>query len=241
MSALFWNQKTGNCCGKAAFPVFRKGRDMPVKALYQGGSGEIVEKKSRFIATFETIESEEEALAFIGRMKKQYWDARHNCYAFVAGENQNLQRCSDDGEPAGTAGRPMLDVLLKEGVHNAAVVVTRYFGGTLLGTGGLVRAYQKAVQEGLKNSVIIEKMQGRSLKIDCDYNSIGKIQYILAQNQMQALDASYTDRVVTEVMVPEGQLERLKQEITEGTNGTAGFRTGELAEFALIDGQVKIF
>lgn len=214
---------------------------MSIKTLYQGGSGEIVEKKSRFIATFEKIESEEDALAFIGKMKKQYWDARHNCYAFVAGEHHSLQRCSDDGEPAGTAGRPMLDVLLKEDIHNAVVVVTRYFGGTLLGTGGLVRAYQKAVQEGLKNSIIIEKIQGRSLKVDCDYNSIGKIQYILAKNQMAAIDTSYTDRVVTEVMVPVGQFEHLKQEITEGTNGTAGFQAGDLAEFAIIDGKVKIF
>lgn len=212
-----------------------------MKTLYRGGSGEIVEKKSRFIATFETIESEEDALAFIGRMKKQYWDARHNCYAFVAGENQNLQRCSDDGEPAGTAGRPMLDVLLKEDIYNAAVVVTRYFGGTLLGTGGLVRAYQKAVQEGLKNSAIIEKIQGRGLKIDCGYDSIGKIQYILAKNQMPAIGTSYTDRVVTELVIPTGQVEKLKQEITEATNGTAGFCDGELAEFAMVDGQIKIF
>lgn len=214
---------------------------MSIKALYQGKTGEIVEKKSRFIANLKEIESEEEALAFIGEMKKKYWDARHNCYAFVAGENHNLQRCSDDGEPAGTAGRPMLDVLLKEDIHNVVVVVTRYFGGTLLGTGGLVRAYQKAVQEGLRNSIVIEKMQGRSLKIDSDYTGIGKIQYILAQNQMTVMDTSYTDKVVTEVMVPVEKLESLKQDITEGTNGTAGFLVGDLVEFALIEGKVKIF
>ncbi len=214
---------------------------MSVKILYQGGSGEIVEKKSRFIATTEKIETEEEALSFIGRMKKQYWDARHNCFAFVAGERQNLQRCSDDGEPAGTAGRPVLDVLLREDIHNMAVVVTRYFGGTLLGTGGLVRAYQKAVQEGLKNSVVIERIQGRLLTIESDYNSIGKIQYLLAQNQITAIDTVYTDKVVTEVMVPAEKLAGLQQEITEGTSGTAGFQVGKTAEFALIDGKIKIF
>lgn len=214
---------------------------MSVKTLYQGGSGEIVEKKSRFIATTEKIETEEEALAFIGRMKKQYWDARHNCYAFVAGKQHNLQRCSDDGEPAGTAGRPMLDVLLREDIHNIAVVVTRYFGGTLLGTGGLVRAYQKAVQSGLKNSILIEKMQGRLLTVECDYNTIGKIQYILAQKQITAVDTSYTDKVVTEVMAPIEQLQQLQQEITEGTSGTACFQVGEPAEFAVIDGKIKIF
>ena len=133
---------------------------MAYRVVYQGGEGEIVEKKSRFIATVKPVESEEEAVAFINEMKKKYWDARHNCSAFVIGEHQELTRCSDDGEPAQTAGRPMLDVLLKEGITNVAVVVTRYFGGVLLGTGGLVRAYQKAVQEGLAASQIIEKRSG---------------------------------------------------------------------------------
>lgn len=213
----------------------------PIKILYQGGSGEIVEKKSRFIATIEKIETEEEALAFIGKFKKQYWDARHNCYAFVAGKNQELQRCSDDGEPNGTAGRPMLDVLLREDIHNLVVVVTRYFGGTLLGTGGLVRAYQKAVQEGLKNSIVIEKMQGRMLKIDTDYNSIGKIQYILAQQQITAMDTVYTDKVEMLVMVPVEQLEAFQEAVTEGTNGTARFEVGEQVEYASVDGKIITF
>ncbi len=107
------------------------------------------------------VSSEEEAVAFIAEMKKKYWDARHNCSAFVIGDRQEMSRCSDDGEPAQTAGRPMLDVLLREDIHNVAVVVTRYFGGVLLGTGGLVRAYQKSVQEGLAASVIIDK-KGRT-------------------------------------------------------------------------------
>ena len=213
----------------------------PIKILYQGGSGEIVEKKSRFIATIEKIETEEEALAFIGKIKKQYWDARHNCYAFVAGKNQELQRCSDDGEPNGTAGRPMLDVLLREDIHNLVVVVTRYFGGTLLGTGGLVRAYQKAVQEGLKNSIVIEKMQGRMLKIDTDYNSIGKIQYILAQRQITVLHTVYTDKVEMLVMVPVEQLEAFQEAVTEGTNGTARFEVGEQVEYASVDGKIITF
>ena len=134
-----------------------------IKIVYEGGEGELIEKKSRFIATVRPVEGEEEALDFIAAMKKKYWNATHNCSAFVVGENQELQRCSDDGEPQGTAGRPMLDVLLGEEVHNAAVVVTRYFGGTLLGTGGLVRAYSKSVQEGLRASKIIEKKIGALL------------------------------------------------------------------------------
>ena len=213
----------------------------PIKILYQGGSGEIVEKKSRFIATLEKIETEEDALAFIAKMKKQYWDARHNCYAFVVGKNQELQRCSDDGEPNGTAGRPMLDVLLREELHNMAVVVTRYFGGTLLGTGGLVRAYQKAVHEGLKNSIVIEKMLGRILTIETDYNGIGRIQYILAQQQISTLESSYTDKVEIMVMVPVDKLEPLRESITEGTNGTACFQIGEPVAFAVVEGEVEIF
>ena len=146
------------------------------KTIYEGGEGELVEKKSRFIATVRPVETEEEALAFIEEMKKKYWDARHNCYVYSVGMNREATRCSDDGEPSGTAGRPMLDVLLGAEVHNICVVVTRYFGGTLLGTGGLVRAYSGAVQEGLSNSTIVEKCLGRQLDITTDYTGIGKIQ-----------------------------------------------------------------
>ena len=125
------------------------------RVVYEGGEGEIVEKKSRFIATVRPVETEEEAVAFINEMKKKYWDARHNCSAFVIGSRQEVTRCSDDGEPAQTAGRPMLDVLLREGITNVAVVVTRYFGGVLLGTGGLVRAYQSATQAHLTDSTAL--------------------------------------------------------------------------------------
>ena len=119
------------------------------KTVYRGGEAEIVEKKSRFIGTVRPVESEEEAFAFLEEMRKKYWDATHNCFAFVAGERREWVRAADDGEPSGTAGRPMLDVLLGEDLYNTAVVVTRYFGGTLLGTGGLVRAYQDSVRENL--------------------------------------------------------------------------------------------
>ena len=113
------------------------------RTIYEGGQGEITEKKSRFIATVRLVKTEEEAVKFIEEMKKKYWDATHNCSAYVIGERREIMRCSDDGEPQGTAGKPMLDVLLGEELYNTAVVVTRYFGGTLLGTGGLVRAYSK--------------------------------------------------------------------------------------------------
>lgn len=212
-----------------------------MKVVYEGGEGEIVEKKSRFIATVRPVETEEEAVEFIAEMKKKYWDARHNCSAFVIGSNQELTRCSDDGEPSQTAGRPMLDVLLREDIHNAAVVVTRYFGGTLLGTGGLVRAYQKATQEGLANSVIIDKQPGKELTIGTDYNGLGKIQYILAQQEIATMGTDYTEAVEIHVMIPEGKEKKIVDEITEGTGGNARFSWGKEVEFAVIEKEIKIF
>lgn len=219
----------------------KTGADISMKVVYKGGEGEITEKKSRFIATVRPVESEEEAVAFINEMKKKYWDARHNCSAFVIGANQELSRCSDDGEPSQTAGRPMLDVLLREEMHNVAVVVTRYFGGTLLGTGGLVRAYQKAAQEGLANSIIIDKKPGKKLSIQTDYNGLGRIQYILAQQNITIMGTDYTESVELHVMVPAGEEEKLTEDITEGTGGNARFSWGEEVEFAIIDKEVKIF
>ena len=155
------------------------------KMIEEGGQGEIEEKKSRFIATVRPVATEEEAVAFIEEMKKKYWDARHNCSAFVLGSRAEMTRCSDDGEPSGTAGRPMLEVLLGSGIRNVAVVVTRYFGGTLLGTGGLVRAYTQAVQAGLDACVVSTMTYGVSLKVKTDYNGIGKVQYLCGQRGIQ--------------------------------------------------------
>jgi uncharacterized YigZ family protein len=211
------------------------------KFVYQGGAGEIEEKKSRFIASIQPVSTEEEAIAFFNRKKKEYWDARHNCTAFTIGEKHENTRCNDDGEPSGTAGRPMLDVLLREDVHNVAVVVTRYFGGTLLGTGGLVRAYQKSVQEGLKNSVILERCKGCRLTIDTDYTGLGKIQYILASRQITTLDTEYAEGVRIHVMVPSHQLAALQSEITQGTSGKAGLTLGDTVEYAILEGEVLIF
>ena len=174
------------------------------RVVYEGGEGEIVEKKSRFIATVRPVETEEEAVAFINEMKKKYWDARHNCSAFVIGSRQEVTRCSDDGEPAQTAGRPMLDVLLREGITNVAVVVTRYFGGVLLGTGGLVRAYQSATQAGLAASKIIEKRQGKKLIIHTDYNGLGKLQYLFGQQKTAILDTEYAADVVLTILCSGG-------------------------------------
>ncbi len=206
------------------------------RTIYQGGEDEIVEKKSRFIASVIPVENEEEALEFIEKTKKQYWDARHNCFAYVIGERGQLQRCSDDGEPNGTAGKPMLDVLLGNELRNVAVVVTRYFGGTLLGTGGLVRAYSQAVKAGLQASVMITKILGVKLHIETDYTTFGKIQYILAQRELKILDTVYTDKVELEVLIPKMELEQVMHAITEGTNAQADMTPKEECYYAEIDG-----
>lgn len=211
------------------------------KTVYNGGEAEIIEKKSRFIAAVQPIKTEEEALEFIEKVKKQHWSATHNCFAYTVGERFEIQRCSDDGEPSGTAGKPMLDVLLGEKIHNIVVVVTRYFGGTLLGTGGLVRAYSKATQEGIAVSKIITKMHGCKLKITTDYTGLGKIQYILGQSGITVLEPIYTEKVVLNVLVPEENEKGLIAEIVEGTNGQALIEKGEECYFSKIDGEMVIF
>lgn len=210
------------------------------RIVYQGGIGEITEKKSRFIATVMPVNTEEEAIEFIEQTKKKYYDATHNCSAYVIGDNNEIQRCSDDGEPSRTAGLPMLDVLLGEGLHNAAVVVTRYFGGTLLGTGGLVRAYQSAAKEGLKNSVILEKLRGIELKITTDYNGIGKLQYITSQMEITILDTEYTDIVIMTNLVPVSLYNQFVKKVIEATNGKAIIENLGSAFYAIMNNSVLI-
>lgn len=227
--------------GKKSAKIGRKRMLLQYKTVYQGGEGEITEKKSKFIATVRPVKTEEEALAFLEEMKKKYWDARHNCYVYSIGKNREYTRCSDDGEPSGTAGRPMLDVILGEDIYDVAVVVTRYFGGVLLGTGGLVRAYSKAVQEGLGNSTVIEKKYGYSLSVTTDYTGIGKLQYIAGERGLPILDSEYTDKVVLHLMVPFEDREAVEKEITEGLNGRVKIQKEKELYFASIEGEVKLF
>lgn len=189
------------------------------RVLLKGGEGEIIEKKSRFIATVRKVESEQEAQLFIEEMKKKYWDARHNCSAYVIGQRGELTRCSDDGEPSQTAGRPMLEVLIGSGIRNIAVVVTRYFGGVLLGTGGLVRAYTQAVQEGLRNCSIGRMRYGTRYLFETDYNGVGKILYLLSEKGLSPQKADYTDIVSLQVLIPQEMVQQLLKEVTEATSG----------------------
>lgn len=210
----------------------RTERPAEYRVLWKEGTGEIEEKKSRFICTVRPVHSEKEAVSFIEETRKKYWDARHNCFAFVLGSRQELTRCSDDGEPGGTAGRPMLEVLLGEGLCDVAAVVTRYFGGTLLGTGGLVRAYSGAVKEALKQAGIGVMHYGVKLQIRTDYNCIGKIQHLLGKRGITS-EAEYGEEVCFVLTVPIEAAEALQKEVTEITNGKA--KIEELEKIYFID------
>lgn len=205
------------------------------KILYKGGRGELVEKKSRFIAVAKPVTTEEEAVAFIEEIKKKCWDATHNCSAYIIGERGQIMRCSDDGEPSQTAGRPMLDVLAGERISDICVVVTRYFGGTLLGTGGLVRAYSGAVHQVLNNSQVAIKKRGRKLSVITDYNEIGKLQYLFHKQSMIVLDTIYTDQVESVVLIASSELETVEKMLVEETNGRVKLEKGDEVSYILVD------
>ncbi|WP_026495165.1 YigZ family protein [Butyrivibrio sp. WCD3002] len=183
------------------------------------GTGEIVEKKSRFIGSVFSVNSVEEAEAKITEQQKKYWDARHNCYAFVIGVDSGISRCSDNGEPSGTAGKPILEVIKGAGITNILIVVTRYFGGVLLGTGGLVRAYTQAAQAGLAASVTGQMIYGSKLHLTADYNLVNNIQYYLRQEEIPLMDETYTDKVEYDIVVKNEDEVRITDGLTQKTEG----------------------
>ena len=199
--------------------------------LKEAAQAEIVIKKSRFIATMQPAHTEEEAAEFIAATKKKYWDARHNCSAFVIGSSPEITRCSDDGEPSGTAGRPMLEVLLGSGIKDAAVVVTRYFGGVLLGTGGLVRAYSQAVSDVIEKAEVLERYDGALIAIDTDYSDIGKVLRIISEQGLAPSDTEYGADVKAEVIVPAEDADSFIKKLTDATNGKASVRIKEKGEY----------
>ncbi|WP_026836012.1 YigZ family protein [Eubacterium xylanophilum] len=201
--------------------------DNDMKLVVKGGTGEIVEKKSRFIANVFPVESEEEALEIISKMKKKYYDARHNCFAYTVGDDREVERCSDDGEPSGTAGRPMLDVILGENLYNVLVVVTRYFGGTLLGTGGLVRAYSESTKAGIAACEMKTKVRGFSFEVGIDYSLVGKIQYIAEMAGAVEVDAQYGERVNFRYNIHKDSAARFEADIIEKTGGKCELEKSE--------------
>ncbi len=197
----------------------------------EGGEGEIEEKKSRFICHIAPVHSEQEAQAFIDTMKKKYWDARHNCYAYILGQKQEIMRYSDDGEPGGTAGKPILEVLSGAQLCDTAAVVTRYFGGTLLGTGGLVRAYTQATQAGLEASRLVWMCPGTGMSIRADYTAMGRIRYAIEQMGLTPADMEYAADVVMQLVAPSELIESITKKVTEVSNGQAQITVGEETYF----------
>ena len=194
---------------------------MPYRVVYQEGTGEYEEKKSRFIANIAPVSSEAEAVSFIESIRNKYYDARHHCTAFIIGRNKEVTRCSDDGEPSGTAGKPILEVLLGADVTNVAAVVTRYFGGTLLGTGGLVRAYTQAAREAIENAGIGIMRYKTEMTIEIDYTDVGKVQYLLGSRKINIAQSRYAEKVEFDIRIPEEERTEISSALTEATAARA--------------------
>ena len=196
-----------------------------IRIITEDASGELTEKRSRFIAKLHPVHSEEEAISYIESIRRQYYDARHNCYAYIAGENASIQRFSDDGEPSGTAGRPILDVLLANHLTDCVLIVTRYFGGILLGAGPLARAYGQsaalAVAAANENGFCQKLCAGRKLTVQCDYNSLGKLQYLLNQNDIPPLEILYEENVTFILAVEDAKVTMICEKIKETTAASA--------------------
>lgn len=189
--------------------------------IFKGSKTEITEKKSRFITEIIPVSSEEEALEFIEGIRKKNWNATHNCFAYTIGDRSEIQRFSDDGEPGGTAGRPMLEVLGENEIHNAAAVVTRYFGGTLLGTGGLIRAYRRAVQEAIRDSIVLEKRRGQKITVQAEYSDFGKIQHLMETLNLKITSAEYSELVHLIIVIDMEIKEAFAAALREATNANA--------------------
>ena len=200
---------------------------MSYKVTTSQGTGEIVEKKSRFIANVFPVSSQQEAEERIAQISKKYWDARHNCYAYVYGKNSENTRCSDNGEPSGTAGKPILEVILGAGLTNTLIIVTRYFGGVLLGTGGLVRAYTQAAQAGLAAVDVGEMVYSQKLTLEVAYNMVNNVQYYLGQNNIAIADSRYEANVQFDICVKESDLDQIKNGLTQKCEGQINIIEGE--------------
>ena len=187
------------------------------------GQTEIEINKSRFIAYVERVENEEAATAFIEQIKKKHWNATHNCSAYVVGENDQHQKADDDGEPSGTAGKPILEMIKKAELKDTVIVITRYFGGIKLGAGGLIRAYGKSASAGLKETGIVTRQGHTRIAAEIDYYQLGMLENQLRQQGYIIEDKQFADKIILIVLEKLGQEEVLKQKITDWTAGQAKF------------------
>ena len=187
--------------------------------LEKNTTAEIIEKKSRFIANLFYVETPQEAEDKIKQVKKKYYDAKHNCFAYIILNGNEIQKkCSDDGEPSGTAGAPMLEILEKQSIYNVVVIVTRYFGGILLGTGGLVRTYSDSLKEAIKKSTLVEQEPGYEAEIKLPYADFEKFKYYCNKNNINIINSEYSDFIICKIEVNDAEKNRLEIEFREQNN-----------------------
>ena len=192
---------------------------MSYKTVKKDAFAEIEIKKSKFIAHIAEIKSEDEAETFIKQTRKKYYDATHNCSAYILNSDRGIRHSSDDGEPSGTAGKPILDIISGAGLSDIIVVVTRYFGGTELGTGGLVRAYSGAAAEVLKNAAVVEITEAKLTEFIIDYGLLPKLQHLCMELGIIIYETEYLEKVKISVLITEDNLGRFFKEVTEMTAG----------------------
>lgn len=211
-----------------------------VKICYSGGSGRIEEKKSVFIADVLPVHDEADTTAFMDSVKKRYWDASHHCYAYVLKGIPEVKKFSDAGEPSGTAGKPILDVIEGNHLEDVMIIVTRYFGGTLLGTGGLVRAYQSAAKEGISNSIILDKHDGELLTYVFDYDFYGKIQKFAEKEDISIINPEFTDKIKIKLAVDKSFSKNIIDKVEEMSAAKANLVERQDISFIIKDGKVII-
>lgn len=214
--------------------------DNKFSIILEESSSEIIQKKSRFIATAIPIKSEDEALNFLQQINKKYWDAKHNCYAYIVGDNAEIKRFSDDKEPSGTAGKPILEVIEGAQLTNVLIVVTRYFGGILLGTGGLVRAYSSAAKEALNIAKICPVLSGFKIDFNCDYPSSQKVLRIFQQLDIPIISSEYSDKVSFSLAVSSEKANLLEDKITEAISAPVNFDFSKTITFCIQDSKAII-
>ena len=203
-------------------------------SVYGEGTAEYTIKKSRFIASLKQVTTDTEAAAFVEAIRKQYWDARHNCYAYQIGPTGQLQKSSDDGEPSGTAGRPMLDVLKKAKITNTVVVVTRYFGGIKLGASGLIRAYSHAVALGLDAATIADYVPFSIIKTTVAYSYVSLMERTALDYGMTITDRQFLDTVTFTLQIPADEVQRWQTDWINATSGTATYSDEGTAEIPIL-------
>jgi len=213
----------------------------PVQICVSGGSAEISEQKSRFISSVHPVRTEEEAQEFIMEIRRKYRDANHNCYAYITGKDGSMKKSSDDGEPSRTAGKPILDILERQSIRNICVVVTRYFGGILLGTGGLVRAYGKAASEGIHASVTAERKKGFFVTWEQDYPFYGILLHLAETEGIRPEECTFGEKVKCSLLIPEDREEDFLKKISEMTGGKADPVGNRKIEYCMTEGKRVYF